>query len=51
MDELRTEVWRYDPELKNLEDYDGTLNAWAAGPRIITGETAGDRLFAGDDRT
>lgn len=51
MDELRRTVWRYDPEQKNLEDWDGTLNAWAAGPRIITGETAGDRLFAGDDRT
>lgn len=51
MDELRREVWRYDPERNNLEDYDGTLNAWATGPRIITGETAGDRLFAGDDRT
>lgn len=50
MHELRREVWRYDPEQENLDDYDGTLNAWAAGIRIITGDTAGDRLFAGDDR-
>jgi len=28
-----------------------SLNAWAAGIRIITGETEGDRLFAGDERT
>jgi CubicO group peptidase (beta-lactamase class C family) len=50
MAELRREVWRYDPEADNHGDYDGTLNAWATGPRIITSETPGDRLFAGDDR-
>ncbi len=50
MAELRREVWRYDSEKQNLDDSDGTLNAWAAGIRIITSETTGDRLFAGDDR-
>ena len=51
MAELRRPVWRCDPATENIEDYDGSLNAYAAGLRIITGETAGDRLFAGDDRT
>jgi len=51
MTELRRLVWRYDPEQQNLDNYDGTLNAWAAGIRIITSETDGDRLFAGDERT
>jgi len=51
MDELRTQVWRYDPQAPNVADYDGHLNAYAAGIRIITGETPGDRLFTGDDRT
>jgi len=51
MAELRRPVWRYDPETQNLEDYTGRLNAYAAGLRVITSETAGDRLFAGDDRT
>jgi CubicO group peptidase (beta-lactamase class C family) len=51
MAELRRPVWRYDPEKKNLEDYTGRLNAYAPGLRVITSETAGDRLFAGDDRS
>jgi CubicO group peptidase (beta-lactamase class C family) len=51
MDELRRQVWHYDPEAPNIEDYDGHLNAYAAGLRIITNETAGDRLFTGDDHT
>ncbi len=50
MEELRRQVWRYDPEKENVEDYEGKVNAWATGIRIITSETAGDRLFAGDDR-
>jgi CubicO group peptidase (beta-lactamase class C family) len=50
MSELRHQVWRYDPGKKNIEDYDGTINAWATGLRFITGETPGDRLFAGDER-
>jgi len=50
MAELRRAVWRYDPGARNLEEYDGTLNAYAPGLRIITSETEGDRLFAGDDR-
>ena len=50
MAELRRTAWRYDPDAGNLEEYDGTLNAYAPGLRIITGETEGDRLFAGDDR-
>lgn len=50
MAELRRQVWRYDPEKPNLDEYDGSLNAWATGMRIITSETGGDRLFAGDDR-
>ena len=50
MAEMRRPVWRYDPNLVNFEDYTGKLNAWAAGIRIITSETEGDRLFAGDDR-
>ena len=50
MAELRGPVWRYDPAAENLEDYTGSLNAYAAGLRIITSETEGDRLFAGDDR-
>ncbi len=50
MAELRRPVWRYDPNLENFEDYTGKLNAWAAGIRIITSETEGDRLFDGDDR-
>jgi CubicO group peptidase (beta-lactamase class C family) len=51
MAELRSLVWRYDPDKNNLDDYDGTLNAWATSLRIITSETAGDRLFVGDDRS
>ena len=51
MDELRRLVWHYDPGAPNIEDYDGHLNAYAAGLRIITSETSGDRLFTGDDRT
>jgi len=50
MEELRREVWRWDPEKQNFEDYEGKLNAWATGIRIITSQTEGDRLFAGDDR-
>lgn len=48
--ELRTEVWRWDPETQNTDDYEGKLNAWAAGIRIVTSKTAGDRLFLSDDR-
>jgi len=51
MTELRRTVWRYDADKENIEEYDGTLNAWATGLRIITSETPGDRLFPGDDRT
>ncbi len=50
MAELRKPVWRYDPAVENLEEYTGKLNAYAAGLRIITSETPGDSLFAGDDR-
>jgi len=50
MAELRRPVWRWNPEARNIDGYDGTLNAYAAGPRVITGETEGDRLFAGDAR-
>jgi hypothetical protein len=50
MAELRRRVWRYDPDAGNLGEYDGTLNAYAPGLRIITSETEGDRLFVGDDR-
>jgi len=50
MTELRSQVWHWDSEKQNIEDYDGTLNAWATGIRIVTSETEGDRLFAGDDR-
>ena len=50
MEELRRQVWRYDPEKENINDYNGTVNAWATGVRMITGETVGDRLFPGDDR-
>ncbi len=48
--ELFRTVWRYDPALENIEDYTGRVNAYAAGFRIVSGETEGDRLFAGDDR-
>jgi CubicO group peptidase (beta-lactamase class C family) len=51
MAELRRPVWRYDPQAENLENYDGTLRARATGFWIITSETEGDRLFAGDDRS
>jgi len=51
MAELRRPVWRYDPDRENLEDYTGRLNAYAPGLRVITSETAGDRLFAGDNRS
>jgi CubicO group peptidase (beta-lactamase class C family) len=50
MDELRRPVWRYDAQARNVANYRGWPNARAAGLRIITGETAGDRLFAGDER-
>jgi len=50
MTELRRQVWHYDPEMENLENWNGNLNAWAAGIRIVTSETEGDRLFVGDDR-
>ncbi|MCG6950555.1 MAG: beta-lactamase family protein [Acidobacteria bacterium] len=50
MDEMRSEVWRYDPAKENFEDYAGKLNAWATGIRMVTSETAGDRLFPGDAR-
>ena len=49
--ELRQPVWRWDPDAKNIEDYDGTLNAYGPGLRVITSATEGDRLFAGDDRS
>ena len=51
MAQLRRPAWRYDPDEKNLEDYDGTLHVYATGLRIITSETEGDRLFAGDTRS
>ncbi len=51
MAELRRPVWRYDPDKQNLEDYTGRLNAYAPGLRVITSETEGDRLFAGDTRS
>ena len=50
MDELRRPVWNYDPNKENLEDYDGTIHARATGLWIISSHTAGDRLFASDDR-
>ena len=50
MAELRRFVWRYDPEKANIEPYEGTLNARATGFWVISSETPGDRLFAGDDR-
>jgi CubicO group peptidase (beta-lactamase class C family) len=50
MDELRREVWRYDPDKKNIEDYDGTFNARTTGFWVVSGETAEDRLFQGDSR-
>ena len=51
MAELRRPVWRHDPNTENLEDYDGTINSRATGLWVITSETEGDRLFAGDDRS
>jgi len=51
MAELRRPVWRYDPDKENIEDYTGRLNAYAPGLRVITSETEGDRLFAGDTRS
>ncbi len=48
--ELRRLAWRYDPAAANIEGYDGTLHVYATGPRVITGTTEGDRLFAGDQR-
>jgi CubicO group peptidase (beta-lactamase class C family) len=50
MEELRREVWRYDPDKKNIEDYDGTLNARTTGFWVVSGETAEDRLFQEDSR-
>jgi CubicO group peptidase (beta-lactamase class C family) len=50
MVELRRPVWRYDPEKENVEDYDGTIHARATGLWMISSRTAGDRLFAADDR-
>ena len=50
MAELRRPVWSYDPEKENLEDYDGTIHARATGLWMISSRTAGDRLFAADDR-
>jgi len=49
--ELRRPVWRWDPDTENIEDYDGTLNAYGPGLRTITSKSKGDRLFAGDDRS
>jgi CubicO group peptidase (beta-lactamase class C family) len=48
--ELRRPVWHYDPEKENIEDYDGTIHARATGLWMISSQTAGDRLFAADDR-
>jgi len=50
MTELRRPAWIYDADAANIEGYDGTLHIYATGPRIITGTTEGDRLFAGDTR-
>jgi CubicO group peptidase (beta-lactamase class C family) len=50
MEELRREVWRYDPDKDNIENFDGTLNARTTGFWVVSGETAEDRLFQGDDR-
>lgn len=51
MAELQGPSWRYDPDQRNVENYQGRPNARAVGLRIITSETEADRLFAGDDRT
>ena len=51
MAQLRRPAWLYDPDAGNLEEYDGTLHAYATGLRIITSETEGDRLFVGDTRS
>jgi len=48
--ELRRPVWHYDSEKGNVEDYDGTIHARATGLWMISSQTAGDRLFAADDR-
>ncbi len=50
MTELRRPAWTYDTAAANIEGYDGTLHIYATGPRVITGTTEGDRLFAGDTR-
>jgi CubicO group peptidase (beta-lactamase class C family) len=48
MEEMRQTVWRYDPALRNMENYTGRLNERATGLRIMTGATPGDRLFRED---
>lgn len=50
MAELRRPVWHYDPNKKNVEDYDGTIHDRATGLWMISSQTAGDRLFPADDR-
>lgn len=47
---LRETVWRYDPDQMNVDDYRGTLHERTPGLRVISGTTAGDRLFTGDQR-
>ena len=50
VEELRREVWRYDPDAGNRGKYDDTIETWATGLEIISSETAENRYFAGNVR-
>jgi len=50
VEELRREVWRYDPEEENRGEYDDTIETWATGLEIIASDTAENGLFAGHGR-
>jgi CubicO group peptidase (beta-lactamase class C family) len=50
MDELRHQVWRYDPDAGNRGEYDDTIESWATGLEIIASDTAANGIFAGRGR-
>jgi CubicO group peptidase (beta-lactamase class C family) len=50
MEELRRQVWRYDPDAGNRGQYDDTIEFWATGIEIIASETAENGVFADHGR-
>ena len=44
-----TPVWRYDPALKNGDNYMDMMNCYGMGPHIFTNTDMGDRMVVGQD--